>query len=332
LSKVTTLISQFYNLNNKNKNKFILDLFYFQSTNNLVYKKYIQLLNIKPESINNIIDIPFLPISFYKNYKIITGNFKPKKIFESSGTTTSIKSKHLIADINLYNYNLNKCFSFFYNKPSNYVFLALMPSAIENPKSSLIHMVNYFINNSNYQESGFYLNNNEKLIENIENIKQSNKKCIIIGLSYALLDFAEKNKIELNNNFIIMETGGMKGKRKEITRNELHDILKKAFSINSIHSEYGMTELLSQAYSKGNGIFSCPPSMQVLIRDLYDPFSYLKIGATGAINIIDLCNIYTCSFIETEDIGRIIKHDKNISFEVLGRVSNSNIRGCNLMH
>ncbi len=301
-----------------------LQAFEYQYKNNENYKRYCNLLKIK--TVNKINEIPFLPISFFKTNKILTKTKDFEVIFSSSSTTGSIPSLHYVSDIKVYEKSFVKNFEYFYSSPSNYVILALLPSYLEREGSSLIYMAKDLINLSQKPESGFFLNQHEELHQIIQSLEKKSQKYILLGVSFAILDFAEKYKLNLNHG-IIMETGGMKGRRKEITRNELHKILKTAFSCENIHSEYGMTELLSQAYSKKDGIFECPPQMKVLIRDPYDALSVKTIGK-GALNIIDLANINSCCFIETSDLGSVFSDG---SFEISGRFDDSEIRGCNLM-
>ena len=304
-----------------------LKIFRFQSENIPVYSQYIKYLGIDTNNIKHINEIPFLPIDFFKTHKIISDNSKHEQIFTSSGTTGLTTSKHYISDISLYEKSFRKGFNFFYGDITDYCVLALLPSYLEREGSSLIYMAEDMIKQSKHPDSGFYLHNIDELAEKLISLSKSKQKTILLGVTYALLDLAEKYKFNLNNT-IIMETGGMKGKRKEIIREKLHKILTTRLGVNSIHSEYGMTELLSQAYSKGNGIFLTPPWMKIFIRDTYDPLSLIETGKSGGINIIDLANINSCSFIETKDLGKIHKEG---DFEVLGRFDNSDIRGCNLL-
>lgn len=307
--------------------KTALEIFRFQAKNNAVYRKFITLLNVDVKKVNSLEKIPFLPIQFFKSHRITTFNQKEEKIFLSSATTGSIQSKHYIKDLSVYENSFKKGFYHFYNNIEDYTVLALLPSYLEREGSSLIYMANDLINSSNDKKSGFYLHNLNDLSKTLQRLDASGKKVLLIGVSFALLDLVEAFSFNLKNT-IVMETGGMKGKRKELVREELHAILKKGFGVSKIHSEYGMTELLSQAYSKGNGIFKCPPWMKILIRDTEDAFSILPKGKSGGINVIDLANIYSCSFIATQDLGK--KHPKN-TFEILGRFDHSDIRGCNLM-
>jgi hypothetical protein len=307
--------------------KIALKIFRFQFDTNLVYQEFCTLLKKNKENVKSLIEIPFLPIQFFKSHDILSSSEPIQTIFTSSGTTGMTTSKHLVTDITLYEESYRNAFSEFYGNIEDYCVLALLPSYLEREGSSLIHMVDDLIQSSNHKDSGFYLNNYEELIAKLLELDNSSQNVILIGVTYALLDLIELHKFQLKNT-IIMETGGMKGKRKEMIREELHEILCQGFGVPVIHSEYGMTELLSQAYSLGNGIFECPNWMQILIRDTEDALSYVNDGKTGGINVIDLANINSCSFIATQDLG---KKYPNHSFEVLGRFDNSDIRGCNLM-
>ena len=303
------------------------DVFKYQYNNNDIYKQYVQLIACNPKKVTNIIDIPFLPIEFYKGKKIISGKNEVETTFLSSGTTGMVQSKHYVTDLELYKESFIKSFNIFYGKPENFIILALLPNYLEKGGSSLVYMVNELINQSNNVHSGFYLNNYDELLDKIIELKSVKKKVLLIGVSYALLDLPVVDS-DIFKNIIVMETGGMKGKRKEMTKKELHEALQEKFKVSNIHSEYGMTELLSQAYSHGQGIFETPPWMKILIRDTYDPYSNLANGKSGGINVIDLANLNSCSFIETKDIGKL---HENSQFEVLGRFDNSDIRGCNLL-
>lgn len=313
--------------NNKQFEKIALKVFRFQYDNNSVYREFCQFLNIEKQRVKSLQQIPFLPIQFFKSHEVLTSTEKIQETFTSSGTTGMSTSRHFVTDITLYEESYRKGFAQFYGNIENYAVLALLPSYLEREGSSLIYMVDDLIKLSNHPESGFYLNNYDDLIQKLLQLDEAGENIILIGVTYALLDLIEKQQFHLKNT-IIMETGGMKGKRKEMIREELHELLCKGFGVNAIHSEYGMTELLSQAYSLGNGIFECPNWMQVLIRDTEDALSYVENGKTGGINVIDLANINSCSFIATQDLG---KKQPNNSFEVLGRFDNSDIRGCNLM-
>lgn len=311
----------------KQFDKLALKIFRFQYENNKVYSEFCNFLNVNPQEVKTVQQIPFLPIQFFKSHEVVSSTNPIQETFTSSGTTGMITSKHLVTNISLYEQSFRNAFSEFYGNIEDYAILALLPSYLERDGSSLIYMVNDLIDRSNNEDSGFYLNNYDELIEKLITLDQSGQNVLLIGVTYALLDLIEKQKFQLKNT-IIMETGGMKGKRKEIIREELHAILSEGFGVKNIHSEYGMTELLSQAYSFGNGIFECPNWMQILIRDTEDALSYVDYGKTGGINVIDLANINSCSFIATQDLGK--KYFNN-SFEVLGRFDNSDIRGCNLM-
>lgn len=311
----------------KQFDKIALKIFRYQYENNLVYREFCEFLKTDVSKVKSIQQIPFLPIQFFKSHAVVSNSNPIQTTFTSSGTTGMVTSKHLVTDVSLYEESYRKGFSQFYGAIEDYVILALLPSYLERDGSSLIHMVDDLIRLSNQAESGFYLHNYDELIAKLIHLDQAGQNVILIGVTYALLDLIEKHPFQLENT-IIMETGGMKGKRKEMIREELHQQLRKGFGVKSIHSEYGMTELLSQAYSLGEGIFECPSWMQVLVRDTEDALSYVKAGKTGGINVIDLANIHSCSFIATQDLG---KKYANGRFEVLGRFDHSDIRGCNLM-
>ena len=304
-----------------------LEIFHYQYDNCELYRSFVNYLGVKLKDVNHYKKIPFLPIEFFKNRRIYSSSKPVEKIFRSSGTTSSELSNHYIADISVYYKSFRTSFELFYGNISDYCVLALLPSYLERQDSSLIFMVKDLINRSNDENSGFYLDNYQKLAEKLNELNYKNRKVLLIGVTFALLDLAEKYSFKLPD-IIVMETGGMKGRRKEITRDEVHRILCKCFNVNSIHSEYGMTELLSQAYSKGGGIFHTSPWMKILIRDVNDPLTLLENNKTGGINIIDLANYNSCSFIATQDLGKL--HPEGF-FEVLGRFDTSDIRGCNLM-
>ncbi|HSN48256.1 MAG TPA: hypothetical protein VLR29_05805 [Flavobacterium sp.] len=307
--------------------KIALKTFRFQYENNLVYQDFCDFLKTDVQRVKSLEQIPFLPIQFFKSHNVVSNENAAQFTFTSSGTTGTATSKHFVTDVSLYEESYRKGFSQFYGNIEDYVVLALLPSYLEREGSSLIYMVEDLIQMTTNPESGFYLHNHEELIEKLTRLDNSGQNVILIGVTYALLDLIEKHPFHLQNT-IIMETGGMKGRRKEIIREELHAQLCKGFGVTAIHSEYGMTELLSQAYSLGNGVFECPSWMQILIRDTEDALTYVNSGKTGGINVIDLANINSCSFIATQDLG---KKNPNNSFEVLGRFDNSDIRGCNLM-
>lgn len=318
LDKITT----------ENFNKYALKLFRHQAKNNSIYAEFLHHLKIKPHKIQSILEIPFLPISFFKSHEIKTNDFDSEIIFTSSGTTGQKTSKHFVKNLNLYRKSFLKGFEYFYGNVEEYCILALLPSYLERTGSSLVFMADELIKKSNHPESNFYLDEEKKLLKTLKNLIQKKQKTLLIGVSFALLDLAEKHDLKFSNEIIVLETGGMKGRRKEIIRKELHEILTKSFGIEKIHSEYGMTELLSQAYSKGNGIFETPPWMKILVRNTSDPFQIAEKNASGGINIIDLANQDSCAFIATEDLGKI---HSNKTFEVLGRFDNSDVRGCNLL-
>jgi hypothetical protein len=285
------------------------------------------LLYIHPADVKKVEQIPFLPIQFFKNKKIISSLEEVQEVFTSSGTTGSITSKHFVTDIKLYKESYLKAFAHFYGDIENYVVLALLPNYLERKGSSLVFMVDDLIVKSKNPESGFYLNNIDELAQKLINLDKKGEKILLIGVSFALLDLIEKHKFQLKNT-IVMETGGMKGRRKELVRDELHKILQKGFGVDTIHSEYGMTELLSQGYSKGNGVFETPSWMRILTRDTEDALTILPTGKAGGINVIDLANYNSCSFLATQDLGKV---HQNGTFEIIGRFDNSDIRGCNLM-
>lgn len=307
--------------------KTALKVFRLQHEHNKVYREFCDHLNVVVTDVKSLKQIPFLPIQFFKTHDIVSNHDPIQQTFTSSGTTGTINSRHLVTDVTLYEESYRKAFAEFYGNIENYVVLALLPSYLERTGSSLIYMVEDLIQMTNNPDSGFYLNNHDELIEKLITLDQAGQNVILIGVTYALLDLIEKQSFQLQNT-IIMETGGMKGKRREMIREELHARLFEGFGVTSIHSEYGMTELLSQAYSLGDGVFECPNWMHILIRDTEDALTYIDNGKTGGINVIDLANLHSCSFIATQDLG---KKNPNNSFEVLGRFDNSDIRGCNLM-
>ncbi len=304
-----------------------LETFRYQAAENPVYKQYLELLDCNPLRIEEVSKIPFLPVEFFKSHRVVTGRGMETRIFESSGTTGADTSKHYILNDEVYINSLSSGFRQFFGEPSSWCFLALLPSYLERQNSSLVFMMDHLIRQSRHPLSGFYLNNLDQLAENLKILEESGQKTMLIGVSFALLDLAKQFPVPLNHT-IVVETGGMKGRRRELTRTELHDILKEAFGLNAIGSEYGMTELLSQAWSTGGGIYRSPSGMKILIRDPYDPFRHMQVGKSGGIDVIDLANRNSCSFIQTQDLGRL--HPDG-SFEVLGRFDNSELRGCNLM-
>ncbi|MFP2995716.1 acyl transferase [Spongiivirga sp. MCCC 1A20706] len=303
-----------------------LATFAYQFENNVVYRSYCDLLYKHPGDIQVVEDIPFLPIQFFKSHRVISTQASSFTNFTSSGTTGT-SSTHFVTDINLYEKSYLSAFRHFYDSVSDYAVLALLPSYLEREGSSLIYMVDDLIAKSNHPKSGFYLHDLDSLANTLNELEKQGQQTLLVGVSFALLDLIEEKSFNLSHT-TIMETGGMKGRRKELTRAELHEQLKQGFGVKSIHSEYGMTELLSQAYSKGNGIFKCPPWMRVVARETDDPLSIKQDNTTGGLNVVDLANYHSCSFIATQDLCKI--HTKN-TFEVLGRFDNADVRGCNLM-
>lgn len=300
-------------------------LFRYQAKFNPIYKKFVSYLNINPEEVTSISTIPFLPIALFKNHELKTHDWKEESIFTSSGTTGINTSKHFIKDLDFYFENTDRIFTQAYSHPSEYVVLALLPSYLERSGSGLISMVNHFINLSNSPESGFYLYNHQELAGKLTSLR--GQKVMLFGVTFALLDFVENHSIDFPD-LLVFETGGMKGRKEELTRNEVHQVLKKGFDVAQIQSEYGMTELQSQAYSKANGLFETPSWMNVLIRETDDPLTLSRLEKTGGINVIDLANCDTCAFIATEDLGKLYA---NGSFEILGRIDHSDARGCSLL-
>lgn len=308
-----------------------LEIFHFQYQYNSIYQQYTDALGIVPADVQSINQIPFLPIRFFKSHTVKTGEFVPTAIFESSGTTGTINSQHFVKDTALYTESFSHGFRQFYGNVEEYCILGLLPSYLERQNSSLVYMVNELIGQSHHPNSGFYLDEFDKLYQVLQKLEESRQKVLLIGVTFGLLDFAEKYALSLQNT-IVMETGGMKGRRKEMLRQEVHDLLKQSFKLPVIHSEYGMTELLSQAYSIGEGMFKSPAWMKIVMRDEEDPLTIKKTqgtkSITGAVNVIDLANIHSCCFIATDDAGRLYPDD---SFEIIGRMDNSDIRGCSLM-
>lgn len=307
-----------------------LEIFRFQALHNPVYEKFLELIKCKPEGVTLTSQIPFLPIEFFKTHEVRAGSQEERvktKTFSSSGTSGQEVSKHIVTDISVYEKSFRKGFELFYGHAKDYCVLALLPSYLEREGSSLVYMMDALIKESDHQKSGFYLHNHDELLSVLTELKANAQKTLLIGVTYALLDFAETHAINFPE-LIVMETGGMKGKREEMIRADVHEHLKNGFGVSHIHSEYGMTELLSQAYSKQDGIFQTPPWMKIIIHQQHDLFSEAGEGQTGVISVIDLANIYSCSFITTQDVGR--KHAGG-SFEVLGRTDFSDVRGCNLM-
>jgi phenylacetate-coenzyme A ligase PaaK-like adenylate-forming protein len=319
---------QVFSISNEQQfNDAALQVFKYQAANCAVYRAFIKGLYIDIQNIKTIKDIPFLPIEFFKSHKVVSTDSPPEVIFTSSGTTGMITSSHYVTHVNWYTDSFRAAFHLFYGDIEQYTILALLPSYLEREGSSLIYMADDLIKQSNNPDSGFFLYDHDKLFQQLKKQQDASKPTLLIGVTFALLDFIEAYKVDFPE-LIVMETGGMKGRRKEMIREELHEQLCRGFGVNAIHSEYGMTELLSQAYSKGEGIFNCPPWMRIITRDTNDPMSILNGGKAGGINIIDLANINSCAFIATQDLGKVYADN---SFEVLGRFDNSDIRGCNLL-
>lgn len=325
----SSLISRIFNIKDPEEFRLLAaDVYKYQLANNKIYREYVSRLGINVHSKEPAENIPFLPVGFFRNHMIITGNETAEVVFESSGTTGPETSRHYVTDLLLYEKSFTEGFRKFYGEPADYFIGALLPSYIERGNSSLIYMADSLIKKSRDRRSGFYIGSDQKLINTLREVTGEKKKAMLIGVSFALMDLAEKFSTDLSG-VTVVETGGMKGRRKEVTREELHDFLRKRFNIKKVHSEYGMTELLSQAWSAGDGLFYTPPWMKITLRELYDPLSGIREpGITGGINIIDLANVNSCSFIATNDLGRL--HEDG-GFEVLGRFDNSDTRGCNLL-
>ena len=310
-----------------------LSIFNYQYENIDIYHQFVDYLNINPKKISKITEIPFLPIEMFKHHTILDRNRQTDTYFQSSGTTNiQTLSRHWIADFELYQQSILHCFQQFIGHPKDYIFLGLLPNYLERQNSSLIYMVDFLMNKSSQKENGYFLYNHPELLELLKNL--NNRKIILFGVSFALLDFIDFCEANggfysaQNSNLIIIETGGMKGRKEEMTKDELLKILRNGFLTDKIYSEYSMTELLSQAYSLGNNIYESPNWLRIMIRNLEDPFSYVEKGKTGAVNIIDLANKYSCSFIATQDLG---KSFDNHQFQILGRIDHSDIRGCSLL-
>ncbi|MCC6600389.1 MAG: acyl transferase [Crocinitomicaceae bacterium] len=304
-----------------------MDLFHYQSVHCTLYRNYLSAIKIAPADIKNIAEIPFLPIDFFKNHRIMTGDFESSVVFTSSGTTQSTPSRHFVRDTTLYETSFITAFEQFLGPANDLCILALLPSYLERKGSSLVYMADVLIQRSTHPLSGFFLHRYEDVAEQLRKLEKARQRTLLLGVTFALLDLADQYPASLRHT-IIMETGGMKGRKTEITRDEVHGVLKTAFGVPTIYSEYGMTELLSQAYSASDGIFQCPPWMQVFIRETSDPLSPAKSGAVGGINIVDLANIDSCAFIATQDLGKLISGNR---FEVIGRFDYADVRGCNLL-
>jgi hypothetical protein len=322
------LEDKIFNVQRHGFEQLALELFQLQASENQLYRSFIRALKIDPEKINNVASIPFLPVSFFKNHDVVTGKFAPDVIFESSGTTQTGNSRHIVKSAALYRNSFIKAFELFYGSPETWCIIGLLPSYLERKNSSLVMMVNDLVELSHHPRSGFYLYEHHKLADVLRTNEAMGQKTLLIGVTFALLDFAEYFRFPLKHT-TVMETGGMKGRRKEITRHEVHDLLKVAWKLGSIHAEYGMTELLSQAYSSGDGLFKCPPWMKIILRDEDDPLTVRLTNTSGLINVIDLANIHSCAFIATDDIGKLRTDG---SFEVIGRMDSSDVRGCSLMY
>jgi hypothetical protein len=330
------LEDKIFNVQEQDFQQLALEIFHLQYSQNTVYRSFTDALRIDPRNVTNVASIPFLPVSFFKSHDIVTGTFTPENIFESSGTTQTGNSRHLVKSTEVYRRSFTRCFELFYGPANNWCIVGLLPSYLERSNSSLVMMVDELIRQRNHPGSGFYLYEHDKLASLLIANEKISQKTLLIGVTFALLDLAEKFHHPLNNT-VVMETGGMKGRRKEITREEVHEKLIRSFRLKTIHSEYGMTELLSHGYSSGKGLFSCPPWMKVLLRDEDDPLTINQKGEgrreklikTGLVNVIDLANIHSCSFIATDDIGKM--HQEGV-FEVLGRMDTSDVRGCSLMY
>lgn len=318
---------QVFSISNAQFNATALQVFRHQAANCAVYAKFIEGLKVDATKVKRVEQIPFLPVEFFKSHPVVSNNNDIEVTFSSSGTTGITTSRHLVTDVSWYVESFRRAFRLFYGDIENYTLLALLPSYLEREGSSLIYMADDLIKQSHNPDSGFYLYNYEELYHQLKKQQQAKKPTLLIGVTFALLDFVEQHPINFPE-LIIMETGGMKGKRKEMIREELHETLCKGFGVDTIHSEYGMTELLSQAYSSGNGIFNTPPWMRIITRDTNDPISLISYGKTGGVNIIDLANANSCSFIATQDLGKVYADG---SFEILGRFDNADIRGCNLL-
>ena len=312
----------------KSFERMALEIFRFQAAGCPVYGEYIDLLGVDPEKVDSIFNIPFMPVSFFRDHTVLTGEGPAARVFLSSGTTGVRQSRHYLKDPAIYDRSLEEGFRLFYGDPSKYVVMGLLPSYLEREGSSLIYMVNRLMQLSGNSLGGFFLNDHAALLRSVERARGAGMKVLLIGVTFALLDLAEEQPGDLSD-LIILETGGMKGRRREMIREEVHEILMRAFGVSSVHSEYGMTELLSQAWSSGGGLFTAPPWMKVLIRDSHDPADHTdEPGAAGGISVIDLANLWSCSFIATDDLGRMHPGGE---FEVQGRFDEADIRGCNLL-
>lgn len=319
--------SQIFLESQNNFEELALRVFNYQYNTIELYSKFVDLLGVQPQQVKTLKDIPFLPIQMFKYHQLMTPNMEVQAVFKSSGTTGGQRSTHFVQSTDLYTYSFTSAFEQFYGSVKDYTVLALLPSYLEQGESSLVFMVDALIRQSNNTESGFYLDNYDELVKSLKRLDKEGKKVLLIGVSYALLDLVELETFALKNT-IIMETGGMKGRRKEMIKEELHGVLRNGFGVNHIHSEYGMTELLSQAYSLKEGVFETPSWMRIMVRDASDPLSWVNNGVTGGINVIDLANYYSCAFIATQDLGKV--HSEN-TFSIMGRFDDADVRGCNLL-
>lgn len=327
-SRRSSLADKIFDVSNESQfNELALEIFQFQFTHNPVYKSWCDSLNRTPANVKHLNQVPFLPVEFFKNFPIKSWQGDPITTFSSSGTTGQITSQHHVADTYIYERSLMKGFQLEYGKPSDWIIIGLLPAYLERQGSSLVYMTDILIRESGQHESGFYLNNYEELALLLRRLKDNNKKVWLIGVSFALLDMAEKQP-EAWENLVVVETGGMKGRRREMIRTDLHETIRSKWRIARLHSEYGMTELFSQAWMNDSGRFHTPPWMKVMIRETNDPFSYAENGKTGGINVVDLANLDSCAFISTSDLGKKFTDE---TFDVLGRFDHSDVRGCNLM-
>lgn len=327
MTSIEGLKEAVFNCDSLNFEDLALQLFKYQASHVPIYQAYLRQLNIQPEKIHQVIDIPFLPIHFFKTHAVYDHTqHQPKLVFESSGTTGQIPARHEIVDPTVYEKSFTLGFKQRWGPPTDHCILGLLPSYLERSHSSLVYMVKHLMSQSGHPSNGFYLHDHQKLSDTLANLEREGQATILFGVTYALLDFAEDFPIQLQHTQII-ETGGMKGRKQEMTREEVHEKLKKQFNLNQIHSEYGMSELMSQAYTKADGNFACPPWMRLLVRDVNDPFD-IQTDGRGAINIIDLANLHSCSFLATEDVGEVFQDGR---FVIQGRMDASEIRGCSLM-
>ncbi|MDB4835443.1 acyl transferase [Cyclobacteriaceae bacterium] len=317
-----------FKVNENTFDEVALSLFNHQVKHTLVYKRFVEALGIDIDKVSEIKQIPFMPISFFKNHEVLTEGSTIEKTFQSSGTTGKTTSKHHFTDVAFYVQNTLNIFESYYGGVAEYKIIALLPSYIERGNSSLLAMCDAFIKKSKFAGSGFYLDDFKQIIKELDEARERQTKVLFIGVTFAMLDFAEKHDVQLSEGVVVMETGGMKGRREELTRHEVHQVLQRAFGVSSIHSEYGMTELSSQLYSKGNGVFQSPPWVKTMLRDINDPLSCSSEIVSGPINIIDLANVDSCAFLATDDLG---KYTPNGALQIMGRVDNSDMRGCNLL-